>query len=121
MKKDSDIHDRIYVFVINVLSILKEINRTTENIVLIRQITRSVTSMGVNSREADGSEPKEEFIYRFTIAKKEAKETHYWLRLLSDTNSGLNINFEKILDECEQLILILSKIVINAKKDISHI
>ena len=113
-----EIHDRIYKFVLSVLELTKTISRTPENLVLIRQLIRSVTSIGANALEADGSETKKEFIHRFTISKKEAKETYYWLSLVSDYNLDLKAKYEPFLDENKQLILIISKIIINTKKAI---
>lgn len=72
-----DIHKRIYRFVLSTLKVLTKVPRTPENIVLIRQVVRSAGSIGANASEADGAETKKEFIHRFTISKKEAKETLY--------------------------------------------
>lgn len=118
MENKRDIHDRIYKFVLQVLQIVKILPKTTENLVLIRQVIRSSSSIGANALEADGSESKKEFIHRFTISKKEAKETYYWLSLISDHNSNLKNSFSEVLDENKQLILIISKIIINTKNKI---
>lgn len=84
---------------------------------MIRQVVRSSGSIGANASEADGAESKKEFIHRFTISKKEAKETYYWLSLLADHNLKIKPKFESILNENQQVIAIISKIVINAKKN----
>ena len=55
-----EIHERIYKFVLQVLRSIKLIPRTTENLVLIRQVIRSASSIGANALEADGSETKKE-------------------------------------------------------------
>lgn len=112
-----EIHDRIYKFVLLVLQSIKFVPKTTENLVLIKQVIRSSSSIGANALEADGAETKKEFIHRFTISKKEAKESFYWLSLITDHNPNLKVRFSSLLDECKQLILIISKIVINAKKE----
>lgn len=109
-----DIHERIYRFVLSTLRVLTKVPRTPENIVLIRQVVRSAGSIGANASEADGAETKKEFIHRFTISKKEAKETLYWLSLLSDHNLGLKSEFKPVLKEIGGLVAIISKIIINA-------
>ncbi|MBI4065159.1 four helix bundle protein [Candidatus Gottesmanbacteria bacterium] len=114
-KEKYKIHDRIYSFVLRVLNAVKEIPRTPENVVLIKQVVRSSASIGANASEADGAESKKEFIHRFTIAKKEAKETLYWVMLISDHNELLKKRFLQLLDENKQIIAIISKIIINAK------
>lgn len=117
MNNRHKIHTRIYQFVLLVLQFLKKIPRTTENLVIIKQLARSVTSIGANALEADGSETKKEFIHRLTIAKKEAKETLYWLSLISDTHLAIADTFKPLLSENKEMILILSKIIINTKKN----
>ena len=111
-----DIHDRIYKFVLRVLHAIRELPRAPENSVLIKQVVRSAVSIGANAAEADGAESKKEFIQQFTISKKEAKETFYWLSLLSDHNSLFKSRFRLLLDENQQIIAIISKIILNAKK-----
>lgn len=121
IKNKREIHDRIYKFVLCVLQSIKLIPKTTENLVLIRQIVRSAASIGANALEADGSESKKEFIHRFTISKKEAKETFYWLSLISDHNSNLKDKLASLIDENQQLIKIISKIILNTKSKLFSI
>ncbi len=49
--------------------------------VIARQLLKSGTSIGANSREAQGAESKPDFIHKLKIAYKEAEETNYWLGL----------------------------------------
>lgn len=115
LNQKHEIHDRIYRFVLRVLRATKSLPRTPENSVLIRQVVRSAGSIGANAAEADGAESKKEFIQQFTIAKKEAKETLYWLALIFDHNGISSHKTSSILDENKQIISVISKIVLNAK------
>ncbi len=54
--------------------------------VLSRQILKSGTSIGANIEEAQGAHSKRDFIAKVQISLKEARETHYWLRLMRDYN-----------------------------------
>lgn len=110
-----DIHDRLYKFALRVLGVVRLISHTPENLVLIRQVVRSSCSVGANAMEADAAETRREFIHRFTIAKKEGKETFYWLSLLTDHNPRLKQKFVSVLKENQELVAIISKIIINAK------
>lgn len=116
VEKKREIHDRIYRFVLEVLRTIKAVPKTTKNLVLIKQLVRSSSSIGANALETDGSESKKEFIHRFTIAKREAKEAYNWLSLVSDYNLNLKISLAPLLNENNQLILIISKIIFNAKR-----
>ena len=115
LNQKHEIHSRIYLFVLRVLRVTKSIPRTPENSVLIKQVVRSAGSIGANATEADGAESKKEFIQQFTIAKKEAKETLYWLSLIFDYNHISPQKTSPILDENRQIISIISKIILNAK------
>jgi len=111
-----EIHNRIYEFVLRTLRAVAKLPRLPENTVLIRQVVRSAGSIGANAQEADGAESKKEFIQQFTIAKKEAKETLYWLTLLFDYNKISKQKTEPLLKENQEIIAIISKIILNAKK-----
>ncbi|MBW2066567.1 MAG: four helix bundle protein [Deltaproteobacteria bacterium] len=50
-----------------------------------------------------------------SISSKEARETHYWLRLLRDSNLFNGIDFARALKDCEELIRILTSIVKTAQ------
>lgn len=111
-----EIHERIYKFVLRVLQAVAKLPRLPENSVLIRQVVRSAGSIGANAAEADGAESKKEFIQQFSISKKEAKETLYWLTLLFDYNKIPKQRTDSLLKENQEIIAIISKIILNAKK-----
>ena len=52
---------------------------------LSKQILRSGTSIGSNIEEAQGGQSHKDFLNKISIAYKETRETHYWLRLLKDS------------------------------------
>lgn len=110
-----DIHERLYKFALSILGVIKYIPRSIENQIMIRQVVRSSSSMGANGIEADGAETKKEFIHRFTICKKESKESYYWLNLITDHNPETRTKLLPIIQENKELILIISKIILNTK------
>lgn len=116
IKKEFDIHKRIYEFVLDVLKFLRKLPRTQENLVIIGQIAKSATSVGANDQEADGVSTKREFIHCYTVVRRELKETNYWLRLISDLNPRLSSEVKKLIAEGEELIKIVSKIINNARR-----
>lgn len=59
------------------------------NDVILRQLIRSATSIGANLEEATGAHSRNDFIYGMNIAKKESRESNYWLRLLMQTNPSI--------------------------------
>jgi four helix bundle protein len=111
-----DIHERIYQYILQVIYVTNKLSRTDANKVIVNQILRSVTSIGANDQEADGTLTKKDFIHCYTIIRKEAKETHFWLRLISDTNSELKSNTHELLQESSELIAVISSIINNTRK-----
>jgi four helix bundle protein len=87
--------------------------------VLVKQLIRSGVSIGANMEEADGASSKADFINKVTIARKEARETHYWLQLIKKAeliHHEANLEeLAKLIAEAEELKRILSAIINKAK------
>ena len=114
--KIKDIHERIYQFVIRVINLVKILPKTPENIILINQITKSVTSMGANDQEADGTDSRKDFISKYAIVRKESKETNYWLRVIADTNPTFKARMQELMQEGKEIVKIVSTIILNSKR-----
>ena len=110
-----DIHDRIYKFVISVIKLIKFIPKTPENLIIIKQLIRSATSVGANDREADGATTKKDFVHKYSLVRKEAKETEYWLSILRDTIPKTKTSTQKLVSECQEIIKIVSSIIYKTK------
>lgn len=81
--------------------------------VISKQLLKSGTSIGANTREAQNAESKADFIHKLKIALKEVEETEYWLEICKHSKNYPNPN------DLEQKIIsiknILSKIIITSK------
>lgn len=119
-KGTRDIHDRIYKFVIRVLKLIKQLPKTQENLIIINQVARSVTSMGANDQEADGVTTKKDFIHKYSIVRKESKETVYWLNIIADTNEILKPRMQDLIKEGNEIIKIVSAIIYNTQTNKSN-
>lgn len=108
---ESIIAKRSFMFAIALIRATKILPQTYENIVIIKQIIRSVTSIGANIEEALGTNSKKDFAHCMNVAKKEARETRYWLELLVELNLKHKVAIEVLLKECIEIINILTKIV----------
>src|SRR5690348_1685949 len=113
---EKDIHTRIHKFVVTCfINVVKKIPKTPENIPIIRQISASLTSVGANDQEANASESNKDFIAKYTIVKKEANETIYWLNFIADTDLVEKPLVNYYLNEAQELLLIISRIILNSK------
>jgi four helix bundle protein len=75
------------------------------------QLLRSGTSIGANVEEGQASQSEADFVSKYSIACKEARETHYWSRLLSESKIISPDELVDLMAECNELIAILTAIV----------
>ncbi|NBC48328.1 MAG: four helix bundle protein [Gammaproteobacteria bacterium] len=85
--------------------------------ILANQLLRSGTSIGANIEEAQASQSKADFLSKYSIACKEARETLYWLRLLAATEVVPEHRLSDLLTECNELIAILTAIIRKLRSD----
>jgi len=111
-----DLEERTAIFAENLILFLKTIKETTLNKPILTQLIRSGTSMGANYCEADGAESKKDFQHKMGICKKEAKETKYWIHMLSLLHPEKKDELRILWKEAQELTLIFSKIIINSKR-----
>jgi len=64
-----------------------ELLESQKKYVLARQLLKSATSIGANTREAQNAESKADFIHKFKVAAKEADETEYRLLLCKESKT----------------------------------
>jgi len=109
-----DIDKRTFEFGIRIIKLVAALPRTTAGRTVGNQIIRSGTSVGANVEEALGGHTKIDFAHSMNIAKKEARETRFWLRLIIGTELLPIKKVELLLKECEELVAILTIIVKNS-------
>ena len=100
---------RCLKFAKSVRDFCKAIKSTAINLVYIKQIIRSSSSIGANYIEANEKLGKQDLIMHLKISRKEAKETQYWLDLLDDSNN--ETERETLKQEAEELKRIFSAII----------
>jgi four helix bundle protein len=115
-KTKYDIHERIYSFIVRVIKLVSSLPKTDANSVIIQQLLRCATSIGANDQEIDGASSMKDFIHCYTVVRKETKETNVWLKLISDTSPTIKSNMDDIMKEGQEISLIVSSIVNNARK-----
>ncbi len=75
------------------------------------QILRSGTSIGANVEEGQGGQSRADFLSKYSIARKEARETLYWLRLLVTSEIVSEDKLAPLIQESDELIAILTAII----------
>ena len=120
MKEDNIILQKSYAFAVRIVKLSQFLVKEKQAYQLADQIRRSGTSIGSNSEEAVGGQSRKDFISKYSIAYKEARETHYWLRLLRDTDYIDSPQAQSLLNDCEELLRILTAIIRSSKADDSQ-
>lgn len=101
------------VSVVKLCQLLEKQDRVSRT--LANQLLRSGTSIGANVEEAQAGQSKADFIAKMSIARKEARETYYWLRLLKESETLSDLHLKEISRESDEIIRILTAIVKTAQ------
>ncbi len=119
--KENIILLKTYNFALRIIKLYKHLVEEKKEYTLSKQILRCGTSIGANSEEAAGSISKKDFRAKFFISYKEARETHYWLRLLKDSYYIDEKIANSMLEDVEEIMKILGailKTVSNANQEL---
>ena len=110
MKKDNIIQIKSYDFAVRVVKLYKHLSQEKKEFVLSKQLLRSGTSIGANVEEAIGNQSRKDFFAKLTIAYKEARESHYWIRLFKDTDYLSDKESESLLKDIQEILKIIGRI-----------
>jgi four helix bundle protein len=94
------------------VSIVKLVEKTNLPKSVADQLIRSSSSIGANFCEAQDASSKKDFINKIYIAKKEANETKYWLRVSSQLVTVEN----GTIDRVQKYLMMLQKIINSVKE-----
>lgn len=111
MSKPFDLEERTYLFARDCRLYIQKLPKTISNIEDGKQLVRSSGSVGANYIEANEKLGDKDLSFRLKIARKEAKESKYWIRLLEELNPDLNEMSSLLFTEAEELRKILSTII----------
>jgi four helix bundle protein len=111
-----DIDERAFRLALHVITL----RRDDEYQQLVRwkvlgQPLRAVTSVGANLAEAAAAQTKADFVAKVSIAKKEAFEAQYWLRLVEEGGVLSPAETTRVRGEAADVGRIVSAIARRAK------
>ena len=115
--RESIIGEKSMAFAIRIVKLYKYLSEEKREYVISKQLLRSGTSIGTNTRESKNAQSKNDFINKLNIALKEADETEYWLELLYRTDYLEEKEFKSIYEDNAELIKILTSIIKKLKSD----
>ena len=111
MKEHNVIKDKSKKFAVRIIRLYQFLIESKHEYILSKQLLKSGTSIGANIKEAIRGQSKADFGAKMNIALKEASETEYWLELLYETDYITQKEFDSIIEDCRELLKILTAIV----------
>lgn len=116
-KTPKDIRERTFEFALRIIKLCQYLDRLPGvPRTLSFQLLKAGTSVGANVEEAQAGQSRPDFISKNAIALKEARECHYWLRLVIAAKIMPEKQVAELRDEAEELKRILGSIVISTKR-----
>lgn len=113
------IKKKSFAFAVRCVNLYKHLCRNAEEkeFVISKQLVRSGTSVGANVEEAIGAQSTADFVAKISIAYKEARESHYWIRLLYHTGYINENEYKSLINDADDIIRIIAKIKITTQKN----
>jgi four helix bundle protein len=110
------VQEKSFRFAVRIVNLCRYLQTERKEYVLSKQLLRSGTSIGANIAESQQAQSRADFVNKLNIALKEAYETNYWLRLMSETQYLKTQEFESIIADCKELEKLLIAIVKTSKE-----
>src|SRR5690606_20000623 len=120
MKDDNIIQIKSYAFAVRIVKAYQFLSNDKKEFVLSKQLLRCGTSIGANIEEAIGGQSQKDFFAKITIAYKEARETHYWIRLLRDTDYLSAEESDRLLNDITEIQKIIGSIQKTMKSNLRN-
>ena len=105
-----DLEERTSRFGEQIIHFAKKITWNPVNNRLIDQLVGAGTCVGANYCEADDGISRPDFRHRISICRKEARETKFFLRMVSTAEPSLKSDARELWKEAHALHLIFCKI-----------
>lgn len=110
-----DIRERTFNFGVRIVKLVMSLPKNTAGIAIGNQLIRCGTSIGANTEEAQNASSRKDFAHCLTVSLKEARETDYWLRMISEVGIIPTSRLESLLKENKEIIKILTTIIKRTK------
>lgn len=100
--------ERLLSFAVRIIILAGKLPKTPAGFAIAGQLIRAGTSVGANCEEAQDASSRKDFLHKLNISLREAKETRYWLKVIKYSNLLDNSLINVELDECNEIVAILT-------------
>ena len=117
-----EIRARSFAYALRAVKLYQHLQKQRDGAswLLGKQYLRAACSIGANIEEAQASESRPDFIHKLGIAQKEARESLFWLRVLSEAQIVSKSKLKPLMQETDELVSVITSIVVNSKKRQRH-
>jgi four helix bundle protein len=116
MEKENIILTKTYAFALRIVKLYRFLREEKKEYELSKQLLKSGTSIGANCEEGSGAQSRKDFISKYSIALKEAREARFWLRILRDSDYIEVSTANSYITECEEILKIITAIIKTTKQ-----
>lgn len=114
MNKD-ELIDRLTEFAVRIIRMVRVLPKDPAGWVIGKQVVASGTSIVANVEEAVAAVSKRDFLHKYSIALKEARETFRWLIIIDKSQLIPRRLLGHLLKEANEIVAILTASVKTAQ------
>lgn len=113
-----DIRTRTFKYSLRAIKLYRYLQGQKDGVgwVLGKQFLRSATSIGANLQEAKSAESSADFVHKYGLAQKEARESLYWLELLAESAVVPRPRVIALIDETDEILSVITTTIIKLKR-----
>ena len=105
-EKTANFQKRTFDYALRIVRLVESLPKSETSTILGKQLLRSGTSVGANSRAARRSRSRAEFISKLGIVEEEADESIFWIELLTAAGKIPAKKVASLLKETDEILAI---------------
>lgn len=115
---NSLIYGKAFNFSVKIVELYRYLCDGKKEYIISKQVVRAGTSIAANIKEGLYGQSRKDFLSKMSISLKEAVETKYWLELAMSAHIAEKNKIDFLINDCDELIRILTSIIKTTKKQI---
>ena len=115
--KPFDINVRVFILACDIIRAFPRDRLDTANMKVWSQLVASATSTGAHLEEANAGGSRAQFLALIRGALREARESNYWLRIITATQLASHDRVAMLVEESRELVAILTTIARNTERN----
>jgi four helix bundle protein len=115
---EKDIRKRSFQYTLRAVKLYQYLQKQGDGAgwILGKQFLRAASSIGANIEEAQGGESRSDFIHKMGIARKEARESLYWVRILAESGLFPGCRIAPLIKETEEILRVITAIILQTRR-----